>query len=556
MNQSLVSANKSKPIEIWQQLPLNRKIGLGALLTAAITGLIFFFTWAQSPEYSAAFTDLKTEDAAAIVNYLKENNISYEIDGDGSTIRVPTDQVHEVRLALASQGLPGEGSIGMEIFDNANLGMTDFLQQVNYQRALEGELARTISSLTAVNSARVHIVIPQPTLFSEEEEPTTASIVIDLESGQRLGQEQVQAISHLVSSAVEGLTPDNLTIVDMNGNVLADGSVSANTASMALSSSQVDAQRNFERDMELRIESMLRNVLGPDKAVVRVTAKMNWDHVETETEHFFPGAEGGVLRSSRRISETYGGTDDTTGGVPGTATNIPDAAPTFQTEITGTNGSGYQRFDLTTNFEVSRSTSRVISATGQVQQLSVSVMVDNITDTQTINAIEQATVAAAGINPARGDVLTVNSIPFNRTFELEQAAALETAKQREFYLQLAQWGAVAVALIALFFVVRSLLRSVQHHQPEITVENPDPKTALLEEVTKAADPNQVGDGSELGLLGAPTLDADQQLAAEKAQMSRQLQLMAKNRPEAIAQIIQFWLAEDGHKDGQQFRAYG
>ena len=556
MNQSLVSANKSKPIEIWQQLPLNRKIGLGALLTAAITGLIFFFTWAQSPEYSAAFTDLKTEDAAAIVNYLKENNISYEIDGDGSTIRVPTDQVHEVRLALASQGLPGEGSIGMEIFDNANLGMTDFLQQVNYQRALEGELARTISSLTAVNSARVHIVIPQPTLFSEEEEPTTASIVIDLESGQRLGQEQVQAISHLVSSAVEGLTPDNLTIVDMNGNVLADGSVSANTASMALSSSQVDAQRNFERDMELRIESMLRNVLGPDKAVVRVTAKMNWDHVETETEHFFPGAEGGVLRSSRRISETYGGTDDTTGGVPGTATNIPDAAPTFQTEITGTNGSGYQRFDLTTNFEVSRSTSRVISATGQVQQLSVSVMVDNITDTQTINAIEQATVAAAGINPARGDVLTVNSIPFNRTFELEQAAALETAKQREFYLQLAQWGAVAVALIALFFVVRSLLRSVQHHQPEITVENPDPKTALLEEVTKAADPNQIGDGSEQGLLGAPTLDADQQLAAEKAQMSRQLQLMAKNRPEAIAQIIQFWLAEDGHKDGQQFRAYG
>ena len=556
MNQSLVSANKSKPIEIWQQLPLNRKIGLGALLTAAITGLIFFFTWAQSPEYSAAFTDLKTEDAAAIVNYLKENNISYEIDGDGSTIRLPTDHVHEVRLSLASQVLPGDGSIGMEIFDNANLGMTDFLQQVNYQRALEGELARTISSLTAVNSARVHIVIPQPTLFSEEEEPTTASIVIDLESGQRLGQEQVQAISHLVSSAVEGLTPDNLTIVDMNGNVLADGSVSANTASMALSSSQVDAQRNFERDMELRIESMLRNVLGPDKAVVRVTAKMNWDHVETETEHFFPGAEGGVLRSSRRISETYGGTDDTTGGVPGTATNIPDAAPTFQTEITGTNGSGYQRFDLTTNFEVSRSTSRVISATGQVQQLSVSVMVDNITDTQTINAIEQATVAAAGINPARGDVLTVNSIPFNRTFELEQAAALETAKQREFYLQLAQWGAVAVALIALFFVVRSLLRSVQHHQPEITVENPDPKTALLEEVTKAADPNQIGDGSEQGLLGAPTLDADQQLAAEKAQMSRQLQLMAKNRPEAIAQIIQFWLAEDGHKDGQQFRAYG
>ena len=556
MNQPLVSANKPKPIEIWQKLPLNRKIGLGALLVAAITGLIFFFTWAQSPEYSTAFTELKTEDAAAIVNYLKENNISYEIGGDDSTIRVPTDQVHEVRLALASQGLPGEGSIGMELFDNANLGMTDFLQQVNYQRALEGELARTISSLNAVHSARVHIVIPQPTLFSEEEEPTTASIVIDLESGQRLGQEQVQAISHLVSSAVEGLTPDNLTIVDMNGNVLADGTVSTNTASMVLSSSQVEAQRNFERDMELRIESMLRNVLGPDKAVVRVTAKMNWDQVETETERFFPGEQDGVLRSSRRISETYSGTDASTGGVPGTATNIPDAAPTFQTEITGTNGSGYQRFDLTTNFEVSRSTSRVISATGQVQQLSVSVMVDNITDTQTINAIEQATVAAAGINPTRGDVLTVNSIPFNRTFELEQAAALETTQQREFYLKLAEWGAVAVALIALFFVVRSLLRSL-HHQPIVPkVETLDPQTALLEEVTRASGANQLSDGLDNSLIDGSPFDTNQQLAAEKAQMSRQLQLIAKNRPEAIAQIIQFWLAEDGHQNGKQFRSNG
>ncbi|MCB0191852.1 MAG: flagellar M-ring protein FliF [Anaerolineae bacterium] len=549
MNQSLVSTNQSKPAEIWNQLSLNRKIGLGALLIAAVTGIIFFFTWAQSPEYSAAFTDLKTEDAAAVVDYLKENNISYEIDDDGSTIRVPASQVHEVRLALASQGLPGEGAIGMELFDNANLGMTDFLQQVNYQRALEGELSRTISSLKSVRSARVHIVIPQPTLFSEEEEPTTASIVVDLESGQRLGQEQVQAISHLVSSAVEGLTPDNLTIVDMNGNVLADGTVSANTASMVLSSSQVESQRNFERDMELRIESMLRNVLGPDKAVVRVTADMNWDQVQIETERFFPGEEDGVLRSSRRISETYSGTDDTTGGVPGVAANVPDEAPTFQTEITGTNGSGYQRFDLTTNYEVSRSTSRVISATGQVEQLSVSVMVDNITDTQTIAAIEQATIAAAGINPARGDVLTVNSIPFDRTFEVEQAAALETAQKREFYLQLAQWIAVAIALVALFFVVRSLLRSLRPPEPEITVEGADPQAALLEEVTKASNGEQLSNGSILGLGDPLNRDDNQQLAAEKAQMSRQLQLIAKNRPEAIAQIIQFWLAEDGHKNG-------
>lgn len=535
-------------VKMWQQLSLNRKFGLAALGVAALTGLIFFLAWAQTPDYSTAFTDLDAEDAAAIVDYLKENNISYEVANSGNTIRVPTSQVHEVRLALASQGLPGKGMVGMELFDTANLGMTDFIQQVNYQRALEGELARTISSLTVIRSARVHIVIPQPTLFSEEEEATTASIVVDLENGQRLGQEQVKAVSHLVSSAVEGLTAENLTIVDMNGNILADGTGMAAMAGITLSSNQVEAQRVFEQDLERRIESMLVNVLGPDKAVVRVTADMNWDHIETENETFFPGQAGGVLRSSRLITETYSGDGTTAGGIPGTATNIADAAPTFQTEISGTNGSAYRRTDITTNYEVSRSVSRIISATGQIDRLSVSVLVDNITDTVTINAIEQATVAAAGIDPARGDILTVNSVPFDRSLKAAQETAAQEALQREFYLDLARWGAVAVAMIALIFVVRSMYRSLHPPLPEMTVTKPDAQATLLDEVSRAAYADQDDEQlPELSEIGPPNFDSSQRAAAEKAQMMRQLQLMAKNRPEMIAQIIQFWLAEDGHK---------
>jgi flagellar M-ring protein FliF len=506
--------------------------------------LFFFITWAQTPDYSAAFTDLNSEDGAAIVDYLKENNIPYQISSGGSTISVPSNQVHEVRLALAGQGLPGKGTVGMELFDSASLGMTDFTQQVNYQRALEGELARTISSLTSVRSARVHIVIPQPTLFTEEEKPTTASVVVDLESNERLSREQVRAISHLVSSAVEGLNPEQLTIVDMDGNVLADGNISGATVSVALSSNQLEAQRNYERDLELRIESMLQNVLGPDKAVVRVSADMNWDQVQTESETYTPGEDGSVLRSSRQLSEVYNGDGTTASGIPGVASNIPDAASSYQTEISGTNDSTYQRTDVTTNYEVSRSVSHITTASGKVERLSVSVMVDNITDTVTINAIEQATIAAAGIDSTRGDVLTVNSIAFDRSLQVEQETALEEVQTREFYLKLAQWGAVAVALIALFFVVRAMQRSLR--PPEVVVEKPEKiRAALLEKAGQELDPAQLdGELDGLDMIGPPTFDSAQKAAAEKAQMLRQLQLVAKQRPETLAQIIQFWLAED------------
>jgi flagellar M-ring protein FliF len=544
VSQSLVPTNQAELTEVWKNLSQTRKIGLAALLVAAVTGLIFFVTWAQTPEYSTAFTDLSGEDGAAIVEYLKENNIPYQISGNAISVR--SDQVHEVRLALAGKGLPGKGMVGMELFDATNLSMTDFTQQVNYRRALEGELARTISSLNAVRAARVHIVIPQPTLFSEDESPTTASVVVDLEPNQKLGREQVRAITHLVSSAIEGLSPENLTIVDIDGNVLADGNSSEANSSVALSANQLEAQRNYERDLERRVQSMLENVLGPDKAVVRISAFMNWDQIQTQNETYLPADQGSVLRSSRELTETYSGSSDTAGGIPGTASNIPDAAVSYQTDISGTNGSGYLRTDITNNFEVSKSVSQITAATGRVERLSVSVMVDNITETVRLNAIEQATIAAAGIDQARGDVLTVNSIEFNRTLQTEQETAMVEAQQREFYLQLAQWGAIGLALIALFFVVRAMQRTLRPVPVAVEKGAPeeDPRTALLQQMKERGELS-AEEIEGLGLIGPPKFDSSQKAAAEKAQMLRQLQLVAKNRPETIAQIVQFWLTEDG-----------
>jgi len=300
---------------------------------------------------------------------------------------------------------------------------------------------------------------------------------------------------------------------------------------------------------------MLKNVLGPDKAVVGVTAMMNWDRVETENETFDPGQEGGVIHSSRYITETQLGGGDAAGGIPGVASNIPDAAATYQTAISGANSSGYQRTDLTTNYEISRSFSRIVPAMGQVERLSVSVIVNNITDTVTLNAIQQAAVAAAGIDQTRGDVLTVSSVPFNRSLTLEQQATLEVAQQREFYLKLAQWGAIAIALLALFVVVRGIQRNLRSRPVEITRRSElaaptvptDPRAALLQEVSRANLNDLEGKSLGLETIGPPLFDTQQQAAAEKAQMLRQLQLMAKNRPETLAQIIEFWMAE-GEKE--------
>ena len=253
------------------------------------------------------------------------------------------------------------------------------------------------------------------------------------------------------------------------------------------------------------------------------------------------------MRSSRKITESSSAADGTTGGVPGASSNIPDAAPSYQTTVTGTTGSSYQHTDITTNFEVSRSTSVVEAATGQIKRLSVSVLVNNITDTTVISAIKQATIAAAGLDTERGDVLTVNSIPFDREYFIQQEEAMKAAQQRDFYLLLARWGIVLVALAAVFFVTRGMQRTLSLQRVEVLPEGegasgalPDARTTLLDSIDAA---NLEGyDG--LGQIGPPQFGESEKEAAAKAQMLRQLQLVAKTRPETLAQIIQFWLAED------------
>ena len=282
-----VSGVRNQISEIWQNLGRAQQVAIAAIAVACV-GLIFaLISWARTPEYATVFSNLSEEDAAAIVGKLKESKTPYEIANGGSAIRVPANLLYDTRLQLASSGLPQGGGVGFELFSQTNFGMTDFIQKVNYQRALEGELSRTINHLGPVEQSRVHIVMPQPSLYTDEQKEASASVVLKLKPGQRLKDAQVRGIAQLVSSSVEGLKPEKLTIVDSNGNVLSD-SLGGEKDSQRMSLSQLDSQRTFETDLEQRTQTMLDRVLGYGKATVRVRAVLDWDQFESSSETYSP----------------------------------------------------------------------------------------------------------------------------------------------------------------------------------------------------------------------------------------------------------------------------
>src|SRR5712691_11277902 len=311
-----------QPIQrIWSGLSRGQRIGF-SVVGAALVGLLFIVsTVGRGADTAIAFSGLSTDDMAAIVTKLKDAKIPYEL-GDGGTIRVPSGQVQDARLATAGMGLSGKPATGsgFELFNQPSFGQTEFTQKVNYQRALENELARSIDQMDAVDSSRVHLVMPQQSLFASQQKDTTASVILKLKPGRHLDSAQSRSISNLVAGSVEGLKPQNLTIVDVNGNTLTpDDGVSSSTG---LTSKQLETQRAYEATTENNLQAMLDRVLGSGKATVRVAAVMNWDQTEQTSETFTPSDPTQTpIRTSHDITETTNGGAAAVGGVPGAASN-------------------------------------------------------------------------------------------------------------------------------------------------------------------------------------------------------------------------------------------
>ncbi len=326
---------------LWDQMTSSQKLMVLLAIALGVVAMVLLLSRAGKTEMVPLYTGLSGGDAADIVAKLREMRVPYELADGGGTIRVPLPDVYETRMNLASQGLPSGGTVGFEIFDKTNFGVTEFTQKMNYRRALQGELTRTILQLREVEEARVHIAIPEPELYTDEKKPPTASVMVKLRSSATLTKGQVQGIVRLVSSSVEGLSPANVTVLDVDGNILYAANDDSETGVISsLSVSQLEAKRVYEKDLEKSVESMLAEVLGQRKVVVRVNAEINFDRREQNSEVFQPMPTGlGVIREQTKVHETRSTTVAPPAGVPGTASNVDVAGTASSPGSAGSAGS-------------------------------------------------------------------------------------------------------------------------------------------------------------------------------------------------------------------------
>ncbi|MCP9446231.1 MAG: flagellar M-ring protein FliF [Nitrospira sp.] len=520
---------------MFSQFSINQRMVVLVALAGSVAVLIAVALWTQQPDMQVLFTNLTGEDAAAILDKLKEAKVPYETAGGGTTVLVPSSQVHELRLQLATQGLPHGGGVGYEIFDRTSIGMSEFVQKLNYRRALQGELARTIAQMPEVERARVHLAIPERRLFANEQDRARASVVLSLRNGYMLSKAQVQGVVHLVSSSVEGLQARDVTVVDGHGRLLS-GSTADET--IGLTSSQLEYQRTVEKDIETRIQTMLERIVGQNKAVVRVSSVIDFRKIETTEERFDPN--GQVVRSEQRGQEKTSGTNGTVGGVPGVQSNVP---PGVEQEPAQTSSSSSQTKNETVNYEISRVVSKIVEPVGIIRQLSVAVLVDGTygappagegeaagaaqagavrtyipRSEEEMKRIEEIVKKAMGFSEERQDQVQVTNVQFDLgTEELQTGGADATADAWKWWLPYMRYGVGALLFfMILFFVVRPLL-------------------------------GMLGGGagqSEAAKASGPTLPAPVGGAEPKpAEILDRTQIidMARKNPDATAVVVKQWL---------------
>ena len=508
----------------WSSLKPWQKISIAAASALVVVALILTVYWAGRPSYEPLFTALEVEDQSAIVNYLKENKIDYRLDPAANAILVPRPIVYETRLSLAQGGLPKGGSVGYEIFDTAKMGLSEFQQKITYIRALEGELERTIRQIDAVDFAKVNIVIPEQRLFLEQQQPSTASVLLRLKSGKQLGPEQVKAVMHLVAHGVQGLLPENISVVDTSGKVLTDLVddemllYSQSGDGRSVSSVQRELERQQERELENKVRVMLERVFGPGKVVVRIKVDLDFDRRSSTSREFLPGESGrGVLRSQQNMEEAYTGSGTPPGGAPGTTTNIPGYA-VGQKQETDTD---YNKSETTNNFEITTKEIQQVITPGTIRRLSASVLVDGELEPDRLTELRALVAPALGVDPARGDQLVIQSMKFSTTYADSIAEEMRARERTQLLFALVA-GAIVLLLAALAGVLWMRRRKSRKLLP--SEGEKEKRIPSIQE-----------------LLSSPELLEAQ---GELAVLEDQLRAYARTKPEEIGNLIQDWLADE------------
>ncbi len=415
---------------------LGQKLLLVAGIAAVVAVMVVFWLWSQKPDYRVLFSNFADKDGGAIVAELDKLNIPYKFSEGGSAIMIPADQVHQVRLKLAAQGLPKGGNIGFELLENQKFGVSQFVEQVNFQRGLEGELERSIQSISAVQAARIHLAIPKPSVFVREQQYPTASVLLNLHNGRRLDGQQVAAVVHLVASSVPNLSADHVTVVDQNGNLLSDN---ANKAKQnGLDPEQMAYVENMQGNIARRVESIITPIVGAKNVHAEASAEIDFSNTEQANESYKPNSkpEDMAVRSAQNHeSQNSGGSN---GAVPGAVSNQPPGESTAPINAPGAQNGDENapaaaapappqntQKDTTTNYELDKTISYVQQAKGGIKRLHVAVVVNHIpvvdstgkTTYRALNNAEKQQVSdlamqAMGFNRERGDTISVVNTPF------------------------------------------------------------------------------------------------------------------------------------------------
>ncbi|MFA5081014.1 MAG: flagellar basal-body MS-ring/collar protein FliF [Hydrogenophilaceae bacterium] len=545
---------QSNPIQRFNALPNARKMGVVVALAATIALIVGAVLWSRTPDYRVLFSGLSERDAGSVLTTLQTMNVPYKTEAGGA-VMVPADQVYDVRFKLASQGLPRGGSVGFELMDNPKLGMTQFQEQVTYQRALEGELARTIQTLAPVEAARVHLAIPKPSVFIREQQKPTASVLVNLYAGRSLEANQIGAIAHLVSSSVPDLLANNVTVVDQAGNLLTSRNDSA--SQRGLSSNQFDYVRELEGYYAQRIQAIVSPLVGGNNVKAEVRADLDFSEDESTSESYKPNPspETQAVRSQQTSQETGGGGNQA-GGIPGALTNQPPGPATAPLNApaganaganpagnaaAGQAGGGSRR-DSTTNFELDKTIRHVREPVGRVKRLSAAVVINYRTSSepdakptpippQELEQISNLVKETLGFNQARGDTVNVVNAAFTET----KVEAIETplwkdpdnvSLVKELLKNLLIFG---LAFYLVFGVLRPLLRDLVRAPEAVMSEGPAMEGGLGETF-----------GGEGGMVSS-----EEQLHADSYQHNlNSVRDFSKQNPKIVADVVKEWMAKE------------
>jgi len=524
-------------------------------------GLYSLVHWEKESAFRPLYTTLAPEDASIVIQKLKEGSTEYRLSNNGTTVSVPEDKVAELRLELAAAGVPKSGRIGFEIFDKTNFGMTDFAEHINYRRAVEGELERSVMALGEVEQARVHITFPKESVFSEAQQPAKASVLIKIRAGASLPETAIPAITHLISSAVEGLAPESVSVLDMRGNLLNRAKRVDSSGGGDSSEAALEYRHKVEQDLTSKLEATLEPLVGAGRFRASVSADTDLTSGEQSEESFDP------TKSAMVSSQTTEDTSTPTraiAGIPGTASNLPDAAP--KPAVTG---GGTSRKTENVNYQTSRTVKRTVLPQGSIKRLSVSVLIDHEAhwegtganakrvlvppSPERMKVIHDLVAATAGFNMDRGDTLFVEALPFESTLNLDPPlTALPPAgsnpKQRSPIEQLkaspkilAISGAVVVVLLAGcgFLFARMKKGSARAAQVQMTHALPEGSAGNSQELSRAAAAAQdTWAPSSSSANSVPTL-----APARLEMLTTQLRETAQKDAEICAGVLRGWLKE-------------